>query len=71
MSIFGGGPSVPPTPVTPPPPPTVVDPPAQAGGDALRAANAMAAGRASTILTSGQGVLNQPPVLRRVLLGGS
>jgi len=66
-----GGPSVPSVPAAPQPPPTVVDPPIQSAADAIRAATAMAAGRASTILTSGQGVLNQPPVLRRVLLGGS
>lgn len=67
--MFGS--SVPPPPETPPPPPTVVEPSIQNAADQLRLTAAAASGRASTILTSGQGVLQQPPVLRRTLLGGT
>ena len=56
---FGGAKS-PPPPAAVPAAPTPVDPAVQ---------QAQAAGRMSTILTSGRGALTQPPVLRKTLLG--
>lgn len=49
--------------------PTPVDPAVQQAQQQLQSEQAQAAGRMSTILTSGRGVLTQPPVLRKTLLG--
>lgn len=66
MSFGGGAPSAPPAAPTPP---TPVDPAVQQAQQEQEFEQAQAAGRMSTILTSGRGVLNQPPVLRKTLLG--
>lgn len=49
-------------------PPTVTDPSVQAAAEQQQASYASAAGRASTILTSGQGTA-APTVGRKTLLG--
>ena len=69
--LFGGPPQISSSQAsaTPPPPPTPMDPPVQQGADQLLASQATARGRASTIATSGQGVLTKPTVARKTLLG--
>lgn len=49
--------------------PQLTDKEIQAAGDAARADAAAAAGRASTILTSGLGVTGRPELRRKTLLG--
>lgn len=49
--------------------PTVMDPDIQAAGDAARLAASVAAGRMSTILTSGLGVSDAPYTRKKTLLG--
>jgi hypothetical protein len=63
--LFGGGtPSLP----KPQPVPTIADPNVQAAADAQRVAAAQAAGRASTVLTSGLGDTSAPK-LKTATLG--
>ena len=50
-------------------PPSVADPSVQAAAAAQRAQMAQAAGRASTIFTSGQGDTSTPVIGRKTLLG--
>jgi len=50
-------------------PPTLADPSIAAAAAALRAQQAQAAGRASTIFTSGQGDTSTPAIGRKTLLG--
>ena len=50
--------------------PTIADPSVQAAAQAQQTAAAMAAGRNSTLLTSGQGVPGPATVAKKVLLGG-
>jgi len=67
-SMFSGPPKV--TPMAPPAAPTVTDPSVQAAAQAQATAMAQSAGRASTILTSGQGDTSQANVAKKTLLGG-
>lgn len=67
MSHILPSPSIP---SAPPPPPTVVSPSSIQAGQQAGAGAAAASGYQSTILTSGQGVLQPPSVGRRALLGG-
>ncbi len=62
-------PALPPPVAAPPPVPTVAAPPVQAASQQLLDTEAQQYGRASTIMTSGQGVLGAPPTLRKTLLG--
>ncbi len=64
-----GGAKAPPPPVAAPAAPTPVDPAVQQAQAELQSEQAQAAGRMSTILTSGRGVLQQTPMLRKTLLG--
>jgi len=64
-----GSPKIPAAPATPAPAPTPTDPSVEAAAEALRETQAQAAGRASTILTSGTGVSTAPPVAQKTLLG--
>ena len=64
---FGGAKMPAPQPV--PAARTPVDPAVQQAQQELQSEQAQAAGRMSTILTSGRGALTQPPVLRKTLLG--
>ncbi len=59
-----------PTQAAPPAPPTVTDPAVQQAANENAAAAASAAGRGSTILTSGLGDTSQATVQKKVLLGG-
>ena len=58
------------TPAPPPPPPTRADPDVQAAALAERRRLAARQGRSSTILTSGQGVVDEATPATRTLLGG-
>jgi hypothetical protein len=55
--------------VTPTTPPTPTSASVQAAGQTAAAAAGSGAGQASTILTSGLGVLGAPPTTKRQLLG--
>ena len=71
MGIFSppAAPYVPPLPAPPPPPPTTADPAvSQAAADAMNRAKS-AAGYASTILTSPQGVAGPASTAFKTLLG--
>lgn len=67
-SLFGGAKA--PAPVTYTPPPSQVDPSVQEAVLAQQTAAAQAAGRQSTILTSGQGDTSTPVTGKKTLLGG-
>ncbi len=58
-----------PTPVAAPAAPTTATPSVQAASTQLLDTQAQMMGRASTILTSGQGVLATPPTMQKTLLG--
>jgi len=64
--LFPKTPSLPPP---PPPPPTRADPAIEEARRKQRLVARQRQGRASTILTSGQGVLGEAPVRRKTLLG--
>jgi hypothetical protein len=53
-----------------PAPPTILQSSVQSAGESEQTAAAQAAGRASTILTSGQGVAAAPSIAQKMLLGG-
>jgi hypothetical protein len=65
--LFGGGPSAP---APPPPVPTLANPAVLDAERQQEASQAQAAGRASTLLTSGTGVTSQPTLAKKTLLGG-
>ncbi len=67
MSFFAPSPPSPPPP--PPPPPTREDPAVEEARRRALAANRRAKGRASTILTGGEGDASTPPIERKSLLG--
>lgn len=67
MSFFAPSPPSPPPP--PPPPPTREDPAVEEARRRILAATRRAKGRASTILTGGQGDTADAPVERKTLLG--
>lgn len=68
MGFFGSSPS--PPPIAPPPPiPTVEDPSVKEAEQRERERIRKARGRKATILTSGQGVLEEATVGRKTLLG--
>lgn len=67
--LFGGHTSTPAVP-TATPVPTAVDTNAIAAAQASATAQANAAGRASTILTSGQGDTSAASIAKKTLLGG-
>jgi len=69
-NMFSPPKSTPPAPAPAPPPPTVTDPSVQAAAQAQQQAQAQAAGRASTILTSGQGDQSAAATAKKQLLGG-
>lgn len=72
MSVsIGGGGSYTPPPLLPvnPNPPLYTDPSVQAAALAQQKASANAAGRASTILTSGEGDTSTASIGRKTLLG--
>jgi len=64
------GPKAPPQPPAAPPPPSREDPLVVAAADAERRKRQRAAGRASTVLTGGQGDTSQAQVSAAKLLGG-
>ena len=68
MGGFISGPK-PQAPPPPPPPPERDDSAVQDAARAERRRQAGAKGRASTILTSGQGVTEDTPVVKKTLLG--
>ena len=68
--IFGDGDQIA-TPAPPPPPPTRSDAEVQAAALAERRRLAARTGRSSTILTSGQGVVDEATPATRTLLGGA
>lgn len=63
--LFGS----PKTPAAPPPAPTVATPDVQAAAEAERKRNRTASGKASTMLTGGQGVTGTSSVGTNALLG--
>lgn len=68
MGFFSPSPPSPPPP--PPPPPTITDPSVEeARRKAIEDSARKARGRASTILTGGQGDLSEAPVAKKTLLG--
>lgn len=70
MSILGlGAKQSAPVIMQAPNPPTPTDPNVVAAADAARQAQAQAAGRASTILTSGSGDTSQAMIGRKTALG--
>lgn len=69
MSTVFSAPKIP-TPAPPPPVPSPINPVIQGAADDARIAASQAAGRASTILTSGQGVTAPPSAQKKTLLGG-
>ena len=68
MGGLFGGVSIP-APVAPAPAPTPTDPATQQAAQDLAFSQAQAAGRASTVLTSGQGDQTAAPVVKKTLLG--
>lgn len=68
-SIFGGGQSAPPPPQPAPPPPTTNDAADRAAAAQEAGRVQRAQGRASTILTSGAGLLDPATVQKKTLLG--
>jgi hypothetical protein len=71
MAMSGGGtPAPPPIPEAPPPAPTKADPAVIKAKDDERDRQRAAAGAASTIKTSGQGVLDPASTTKSALLGG-
>lgn len=68
MSSLFSSPKSPP-PVVIPPAPTITDPSIQAAAQAQQTASAQAAGRASTVLTSGLGDTSTPAIGKKILLG--
>lgn len=70
LSNKGGGGGVPQQPGDAPAVPTLQDPSVAAAAQAQQTATAQAAGRASTILTSGQGDQSQLTTNKKTLLGG-
>ncbi len=66
--LFGGSASSAPAP--PPPVPTLANPAVLDAERQQAAAQAQAAGRASTLLTGGTGVSSQPTLAKKTLLGG-
>jgi hypothetical protein len=71
MGIFGGSPSprYVPMPAAPPEPPTPVDQAAQDAAMRTKSELAAASGYGSTTRTSSQGVLDEPKLQRKTLLG--
>jgi len=68
--FFGGAPSVPaPLPPTPPPDRSDADVQMAARNERLRQAGTQ--GRASTVLTSGQGVTDEATPVKKTLLGSA
>jgi hypothetical protein len=59
-----------PSPAAAPAVPSVTDPAVQAAAQSQQAMAAQAAGRTSTILTSGQGDTSTPVIQKSTLLGG-
>jgi hypothetical protein len=66
--LFGGG--APAAPSPPPPIPTMASPGVLAAQQAEASQQAQAAGRASTLLTSGTGVSTPAVTQKKTLLGG-
>jgi len=67
--IFGG--AAPTAPAPPPPPPDRSDADVQLAARNERLRQAGTQGRASTVLTSGQGVTDEVPVVKKTLLGSA
>ena len=67
--IFGGGAPSPPPPPPPPPDRSDVDVQMAARNERLRQASTQ--GRASTVLTSGQGVTDEATPVKKTLLGSA
>lgn len=65
----GGAPAAPELPPEPPPPPTPVDPAVSRSRQRERSNAAIAQGRASTILTTPQGLLGEAETTKKTLLG--
>ena len=66
--LFSGGDPMP-APAPPPPAPAVTDPATQQAAQDLAFAQAQAAGRNSTIMTSGQGDQSAVSATKKTLLG--
>lgn len=69
MAALFSTPKMPAAPTAAPPAPTVTDPSVVAAQQEAAREQAQAAGRASTLLTSGQGASGQAPIVRKTLLG--
>ena len=66
---MGGSPKVPKMPPPPPPPPVVDDAAANEARRLEERRNRLAAGRGSTLVTGGVGLLSPAPTAPKVLLG--
>jgi len=71
MSFLFGSPKMPQLPPEPAPPPTVDDAAVKKAAEEERQRIRLMRGRSSTILTGGTGVIDDPMLMRKTLLGGT
>ena len=71
MSFLFSSPNMPQLPPEPAPPPTVDDAAVKKAAEDERQRIRLMRGRSSTILTGGTGVIDDPMLMRKTLLGGT